>query len=142
MQRDGGPGGAGGAGNPTGGGFTGPAEALEIIGDHAYAYSGVINDAGGSSSAASTMFNFTTGNYYCVVKLDILTDSKAGENNYVELLLNDSVVYKGIWDDVPAFISSPLITFIIPSYTKVVFKWGNSSNKNATAIMAGRIYRG
>ena len=42
MQRDGGPGGAGGAGNPTGGSFTGPAEALEIVGNHAYAYSGGI----------------------------------------------------------------------------------------------------
>ena len=29
----------GGAGNPVGGSFTGPAEALEIIGDHCYAYS-------------------------------------------------------------------------------------------------------
>ena len=32
----------GGAGNPVGGSFTGPAEALEIAGDFAYAYSGEI----------------------------------------------------------------------------------------------------
>tara|TARA_Y100000310_G_scaffold204363_1_gene204629 strand:- start:190 stop:603 length:414 start_codon:yes stop_codon:yes gene_type:complete len=121
--------------------FTGTAQALEIIGEHCMAYSGVVNDAGGSSSAASTMFDFTSGNYYCVVTLDILTDSKAGENNFVELFFNGVTVYKGVWDEVPAFITSPLVRLIIPPYTEVVFKWGNSSNKNATAILSGRIYR-
>ena len=141
MQRDGGPGGAGGAGNPTGGSFTGPAQALEIVGDHAYAYSGIIND-NGTGAANATMFSFTSGNYYTVASLDLLTDAKAGENVFVEMTLNGAVVYKGVWDDTPAKANArPLVTFIIPSYTEVVFKWGCSSNKNATAVITARIYR-
>ena len=55
----------GGAGNPVGGSFTGPAEALEIIGDHAYAYSGLK----ASSTAAANHLDFTSGNYYFVGRL-------------------------------------------------------------------------
>jgi len=139
MGLDGGGGGGGGILGVTGS-FTGPTEALEIIGDHAYAYSGLIND-NGTGAANATMFNFTSGNYYSVASLDLLTDAKAGENVFVEMTLNGAIVYKGIWDDVPAFISSPLVTFLIPAYTEVVFKWGSSSNKNATAVITARIYR-
>ena len=132
----------GGAGNPVGGSFTGAAEALEVIGkNHVYAYSGVVNDPGGSASAVTTMFDFTTGNYYCIVSLDLITDVKAGENVYIELLLNGVIVYQGVWDEEPAKANArPLVTFLIPSYTEVLFKWGSSSNKNATAVLTGRRY--
>ena len=41
MAPIGGPTGGGQAGFGSGGSFTGPAEALELVGNHAYAYSGV-----------------------------------------------------------------------------------------------------
>ena len=49
----------GGVGNPVGGSFTGPAQALEIIGDHAYGISGQF---GIDSSNVVTHFEFTSGN--------------------------------------------------------------------------------
>ena len=52
----------GGAGNPVGGSFTGPAEALEIVGDHGLALSGLFS----SNTSTYTMLNFTSGNYYLV----------------------------------------------------------------------------
>ena len=48
----------GGAGNPVGGSFTGPAEALEVIGDHAYAYSGEITLASSGGGANTTFIGF------------------------------------------------------------------------------------
>ena len=45
----------GGAGNPVGGSFTGPAEALEIVGDHGLALSGLFS----SNTSTYTMLNFT-----------------------------------------------------------------------------------
>ena len=48
-------GGVGGAGNPVGGSFTGPAEALEIVGDHGLALSGLFS----SNTSTYTMLNFT-----------------------------------------------------------------------------------
>ena len=62
MAPIGGPTGGGQAGFGSGGSFTGPAEALEVIGDHAYAYSGMFPGSNTSQQA----FNFTTGNYYFV----------------------------------------------------------------------------
>ena len=133
--------GGGGAGNVAGSNPSGTSSGLNYIGDHCYAMSGVVNDSGGSSSAVTTMFNFTTGSSYALVDLDLITDVKAGENVYIDLILNGEVIYQGVWDDAPAKANSrPLVTFIIPSFSSVVFKWGSSSNKNATAIISGRVY--
>ena len=46
-------GGVGGAGNPVGGSFTGPAQALEIIGDLGYAYSGAVGVGAGDVTMLS-----------------------------------------------------------------------------------------
>lgn len=132
----------GGAGNPVGGSFTGPAEALEIVGDHAYAYSGVINDA--SSGAADALaLKFTSGNYYFVGVLDMLTDTLVNDQRYLDVTFNGTSVFKGSWDNEPyALGGGPVTTLIIPTYTEVEVKWGSSADKNATLVLTGRIYRG
>ena len=55
----------GGAGNPVGGSFTGPAEALEIYGDFGAAYSGPQN----INTSEQDALAFTTGNYLFVGEL-------------------------------------------------------------------------
>jgi len=132
----------GGAGNPVGGSFTGPAEALEIVGNHAYAYSGVINNVGGGS-ATSTMLSFTTGNYYYQGILNIIDDNITGSvTMFIDITFNGVSVYKGAWDNSPDMAStSPLVTLIIPSYTEVVVKWGCSNDRNGSIAMTGKIYR-
>ena len=57
----------GGAGNPVGGSFTGPAQALEIYGDFAQPLQ-VIKSA---STTPAEVLKFTTGNYIAVVTLQI-----------------------------------------------------------------------
>ncbi len=146
MQRDGGPGGAGGAGNPTGGSFTGPAEALEIVGDHAYAYSGQL--------AAATVdvlhLSFTSGNYYFVGALSCLGQTLAnntpsgGISNF-KLALNGTIVAAVKTDtkeeDSP---SNAIIPIIIPPYTEVTVnvESGDDTSFSTNANLTGRIYRG
>lgn len=150
MQRDGGPGGAGGAGNPTGGAFTGPAEALEIIGDHAYAYSG---QHGINSSAVVTHFQFTTGNYYLVGKLycngatsQLPNNTQSGSVTVWDLSFNGVIVIglktETNEEDSPSTSSCKLI---IPPYTEVNLVGGSdvtSADRKTNAVIVGRIYRG
>ena len=114
---------------------------LRYIGRHCFGFSGIVNDAPGSSSAVATMFDFTSNSQYAIISLDLITDAKAGENVYVELTLKGQTAYKGVWDDSPAKANArPLFTVLLPPFTDTIFKWGSSSNKNATALITGRVY--
>ena len=150
MQRDGGPGGAGGAGNPTGGPFTGAAEALEIVGNHVYAYSGAFS----ASGSLQTMFNFTSpGSGYIVATLTMTAPIQMIEadivNGYArgyQLDFNGQTV--GLYkveshnEDMP---SNTEVQILIPPFTAVVLKCVDSAttaNYSGTANITGRIYRG
>lgn len=138
----GGPTGGGQAGFGSGGSFTGAAEALEIIGDHCYAYSGEVQDAA-SGSAATTMLKFTSGNYYSIVLIGFSCDQTGGDHVHLDLLLNGSIIYSSVWDDGNAnWGNGTPIDLLIPSYSEFEMKWGiNSVTKSAAASIVGRIYR-
>jgi len=147
MQRDGGPGGAGGAGNPTGGSFTGPAEALEIYGDFAVAYSGSFE----ASTTAALRLSFTTGNYLFVgqvrqagmMNTTTLTD---GRISVVTVKLNGSIVLLSkVESQNESQPTADVIPIIIPAYTKVEVLQDASDDASAslgTVSITGRIYRG
>lgn len=144
MALDGG----GGGGGPVGvsNSFTGTAEAIEIIGDHCFGYSGTFP----ASTTAASMFNFTTGNYYAVIQLQCngyinLAAIGGGALGAWEVKLNENTV---------AFLkvtgsdeTSPYITtqdMIIPPYTKVEVECTSTANDSSfltTATISGRIYR-
>jgi len=148
MQRDGGPGGAGGAGNPTGGSFTGPAEALEIIGDHAYGYSGIFS----GSTSPKTGFDFVTGNYYFVgvfqYNAPIDDDNPALCNiGTANIKFNGtSIALLKAGDDNDnrtEFIVT--MNIIIPPYTAVTVIMDSSdtqADRYFSSSFVGRIYRG
>jgi len=149
MQRDGGPGGPGAGGNPTGGSFTGPAEALEIIGDHAYAVSGTF----ASTTATQTLLNFTSGNYYFVGTLTCsggveFTSAGVGSGtlNAWQLSFNGSAIAIFLTDtldrDKP---TNSVVPIIIAPYTEVQLEMlanDNNTEDLASAGLHGRIYRG
>ena len=133
----------GGAGNPVGGSFTGAAEALEIVGDHAYAYSGVL-DIGPETD----MLNFTTGNFLFVGTVQF---------NYIELnayhfryrfYLNDAIV-EGFVEPSGSSgapnVATTIIPIIIPAYTVVRCTAENLTDgvtpQEQVCSMVGRIYR-
>jgi len=144
MQRDGGPGGPAGGGNPTGGSFTGPAEALEILGDHAYAYSGAVTTVG-TGSANTTASKFKTGNFYFVGTLSAQNDSTADVTSFLDVTLNGTPVVDIRYR--PGGLSAITMDFplpiIIPPYTDVEVNVGINSGSNIwTTQITGRIYRG
>ncbi len=147
MQRDGGPGGAGGAGNPTGGGFTGAAEALEIYGDFAAAYSGLIQ----VNTSDVEHLNFTSGNYLFVGTL-VLTGPMKTDNvgtggiGVAEISFNGTgmitLKVETSQEDMPAQTSMPIL---IPAYTEVGVTVQSESTQagfKTSVNLVGRIYRG
>ena len=147
MQRDGGPGGAGGAGNPTGGSFTGPAEALEIYGDFAAAYTGLHS----ASTTTATVLSFTTGNYLFVgeFQLNGAVDPATGtgiQQTTANIKFNGvsvAVITSG-----NGAIDAPMSNtqaLIIPAYTEVTVEYdsdGTHADRMASGTLIGRIYRG
>jgi len=128
----------GGAGNPVSGSFTGAAEALEIIGDFAYAASGSISNAG-TGSASTTLLSFTTGNFIFKGTLDFTTTNAAGHDTYLDVTFNGGLVSE------TKESSSGLVPmrfhYIIPPYTEIKVKWGSNNVYNGSVFMSGRIYR-
>jgi len=131
----------GGAGNPVGGSFTGPAEAIEIIGNHCYAYSGNVQNTG-TSAPDTTMLKFTTGNYYSVVAFNFSVDKEAAAVYDIVMKLNGSIIYDSEFDGSPIHgIWLYPVHVILPAYTEFEFLFGCDSAATAQAIMTGRIYR-
>ena len=134
--------GAGGAGNPVGGSFTGPAEALEIVGDHAYAYSGVKV----LGSSFSEMLKFTSGNYYFVGTLGVEGEfDDLGQSQLrIQLTMNEGIVFQthqAATSDNMVF-DTP-IPILIPGYTDVVVSGYQNSGSDVDfeVLLVGRIYR-
>jgi len=125
-------------GNPAGGSFTGAAEALEIIGNHAYAASGSIedDDSGGPNT---TLLSFTTGNYVFIGTLDFTTTNTAGHDTFLNVTFNNALVNET--KESNSGIVPMRFHYIIPPYTVVTVKWGANSTYNGSAFMAGRIQR-
>jgi len=139
-------GGVGGAGAPIGS-FTGPAEALEIIGDHGYAFSGTF----GTSSTLYTMLSFTSGNYYLVGTVTAmgaadLTGVGNGAITVFSVSLNGQNIIllkteTGI-EDMPTYATVPIV---IAPYTEVKVQAVDSidiASHQTTFSIVGRIYRG
>lgn len=134
-----------GGGNPVGGSFTGPAQALEIIGNHAYAYSGEI----GVSNSFTDLLSFRTGNYYSVLIFNriYMEDEAAGDDYTWRIQLNGKIIYQTLMYSNAGNAGQgigPGVQVIIPPYTQVIAEAKNvadSSTNNVGAMLTGRIYR-
>ena len=136
----------GGAGNPVGGSFTGPAEALEIIGDNAYAYSGLKQ----INTSEVSHLSFTTGNYLFIGPMQFQgctdpTDPANGKSSVFTVQMN-GVATAGVKVDsaIEGMPSVVAVDFIIPPYTEIVVTCrspATTSGLETAVILAGRIYR-
>jgi len=142
----------GGAGNPVGGSFTGGAQALEIVGDFAYAYNQVASSD--LQSIANTL-EFTTGNFLFVghwTACGTVNNSGVSVGGGVDqfyLALNGSPVMSLKTDtgdssggELPP--QALVVPVIIPAYTKVEISAVCTINNDAWLLsntLTGRIYR-
>jgi hypothetical protein len=137
----------GGAGNPVGGSFTGPAEALEIYGDFAAAYSGTL----AATTSPQTAFSFTTGNYLFVgeLQLNAAVDPASPADGSTTLCITTlngtkvSVIVASAHVSTPETFASNTQKLIIPAYTEVVATIDSAGSfaYDVTVTMTGRIYR-
>ena len=125
-------------GNPAGGSFTGAAEALEIIGNYAYAASGSIQDDG-TGGPNTTLLSFTTGNFIFIGTLDFTTTNTAGHDTYLNVTFNNTIVNET--KENKGEIVPMRFHYIIPPYTKITVKWGTNDTYNGSVFMAGKIRR-
>ena len=141
-------GGVGGAGNPVGGSFTGPAKALEIIGDFAYAYTGL--KLASTYQTGLEVLLFTTGNYLFVGDIQLNaevddddptlggTTSLMTSFNGVKISL---IKADGELERAPSSVIQPVI---IPAYTEVscLIDSGQGGGDTWSSVtITGRIYR-
>ncbi len=140
-------GGVGGAGNPVGGSFTGPATALEIIGNLAYCYTG--NHAASTTSVEA--MKFTTGNYNFMGIFQVNAavsnaDDTGTAHTFAQIELNGSIISHVIAGrDQSDALTSNQQPLIIPAYTEVVVKLycdEIQADRYMTATITGEIVRG
>jgi len=135
----------GGAGNPVGGSFTGPAQALDIYGDFAAAYSGPIATA----TSDVTHLEFSTGNYLFVGEISGLmatldSDVTTGGISLFKVSFNDGEIFTFKGEsagagDMPTTVTLPLL---IPAYTKVKVEVDSQYTAMFTAAnVIGKIFR-
>jgi len=140
MALDGGGGGGGLVGVSNS--FTGAAQALEIMGGHAYGYSGVLD-----INVETDMLNFKTGNFYFVGTIQFSYVELAGETFRYRIYLNESIVQSYIDAGGSYAVPQPpanAIDIIIPPYTDVKTTAANiqdSALRLQICSMVGRIYR-
>jgi hypothetical protein len=141
-------GGVGGAGNPLGGSgsFTGPATALEYIGDFVYAYSGLQT----ATTALKTYLTFTTGANLIVGVLQtnapVDDDTPTvGATSVTEITLNNSkiAILKTDTKD-EDMKGSERMELVLPPYTTVLVTMlddANEPDRYGSVSFVGRVYR-
>lgn len=114
---------------------------LRYIGDHCYAFSGLITD-NDSGYAAIPALDFTSGSGYIDAKLSILSDEYGGAALLTEIQLNEIPVFRlnldasgagGYQFDNPFYM-------IIPPFTHFVLNVGANQTVVFTAMLTGRVY--
>ena len=139
------PSGGGGGGGPVGCGnsFTGIAQQLEIIGEHAYAYNNTP-----ANQTEATVMKFTSGSYYWVgtfqVNMAFGFDDRSDAISIAKLTMNGgliSIITCG--NTMPEAVTQAQQDIIIPPYTRVEVTGDNtegSGSINIGALITGRVY--
>jgi len=129
-------------GNPTGGANpAGIGGGLNYIGKHAYAYSGVIADAG-TGGANTTMLDFSTGASYFIGKISFTDDVIANDNVFFQVELDGQVIMAIDYKGGSSAFDGPQFPFpiAIPAFSRVTVKFGSSSSDEGTAWIVGEVY--
>jgi len=125
------------------GSFTGGAQALEIAGDFAYAYSGSVNTAG--QNVDVTVLEFTTGNYLFVGGIYFTKDNDDGDDLKCKVYLNESLIIAFVEEFSSNSRNNWAMPIIIPPYTKVKVTMANMTSpatvRPVFAVITGELQR-
>ena len=134
--------GGGGAGNVGGGNPAGIGTSLNYIGDHCYAYSGVI----GATSSGTTYLEFTTGSLYIVGTVQCNYAINQAEDMAYEIKMDGQTVQK--WINAGAtgvsnagFEPQNAQNVVIPPFTRFeLVITSASTTRDQAANLVGRVY--
>jgi len=121
-----------GSSNPVGVG-----SGINYIGDHAYAQSGSVTNAG-TGGPDTTLLKFNTGNNYIVGKMDFGTTNPAGHDTYLDLIYDGQKVME--IKEANAGIVPMRFDIFIPPHTEVEVKFGFNSTYNGNVMISARVY--
>jgi len=137
-------GGGGSGGGPVGisNSFTGAAEALEIMGNHIYGYSGLVAVA----NAETNLINTTSGSYYARAQvLFSYANDPTGDDCIYRIRMNETIIWQHVADHALAqyaFLQD--IPIVIPPYTELRLTAENTSSttpRNQCVVVAGKLFR-
>ena len=139
--------GGGGAGNIAGGANpTGTSSGLTHIGNHVYAYSGMI----AANTNAQTCLNFNTGNEYSLVKVTLtgitenLSNLGNGSNSVYTIKINsEDVLFVKIGTDQEDSPTLEVIPLLLEPFSKVeisVVSGATSADLKGSVSIVGRVY--
>jgi len=132
----GGPGGPVGSSNS----FTGTSEALELVGDHGYAYNSKTSDG----TNETTYLEFTSGNYYLVGQCEFMYDIATNIDIKFDIYFGGNALLGfviGNAGSAGSGLQPSKVNIIIPPYTDVKVTCQGSTSPFSVGI-TGRIYRG
>jgi len=120
--------------------FLGPQPGISITGDHAYGYSGIIEN---SSSTVVPYLKFKTGKYYLVGEIAFFNTEGGNSDTFVEIKLNGTIIVKARY---AASTSNPSVNLeqpvpiIIPPMTEFEGLLGTDVTQDLTMTLTGRVY--
>ena len=114
---------------------------IRYIGEHCYAMSGPVTDAG-SGSAATSCLDFTTGSGYIVATVAYASNSASGsQDEYVDISFNGVSVWTPRYTSAAEATNEQPFEILIPPETRFIFKWGLASDtRQISVILTGRVY--
>ena len=119
--------------------FTGGQKGLTIIGDWAYAYSGIHVIA--SSPNLQTFLEFTTGSEILVAKVSYCGDAANSWDFFTEIYLNGVLVWNATYEDGAIGTGDQPLPLVIPPHTHFEGKLSSAGADNMAMTIAGRVYR-
>jgi len=117
--------------------FLGPQPGISILGNHAYGFSGSIQNAG-SGSASTTLLNFQSAKHYIVSTIDFTTTLSSAHDLYFDIALNGIIVSNT--KEASTALIPMRFNILIPPLTQVVVRWGAGTTADGSVVLVGRVY--
>jgi len=119
--------------------FTGPQQGLTVIGDYAYAYSGVL----GIDTTETTMLEFTTGSEIIVAEFNFTVTERTGDQLFGNIYMNGLKLATS-WSGLSTNNGEPSypIKLIIPPLTTIKVTGDNitAATREFAVTMIGKVY--
>lgn len=121
--------------------FLGPNKGLSIVGDHCYAFTGVIE----TTTSFQTFLDFQSpAKRYIEAHLDVIWGEFSGDSIEWNLLMNGVEVIDSLNSHTSSYYFPITHShFIIPPSTRVVWRIINNSSsntRNVSAVLRGTVY--